>query len=154
MKKLSKQSGFTLVEVLMSMLILSVALLGLAKISATVIRSNSFSESYTVATALGQDKLEELMSLDFFDAALDDLNSANNSATGLVSAADTDVQETEMDENGNAGAGGIFTRTINIWARTDIASPATRKDLAVIVSWPDAVGKTRQIYVSTIKSRD
>lgn len=154
MKKFFKQSGFTLVEVLMSMLILSVALLGLAKISTSVIRSNAFSESYTVATALGQDKLEELMSLDFFDTALNDVNSANNSAAGLVSAAATDVQETQVDENGTAGAGGIFTRTVNIWDRTDLASPATRKDLAVIVSWPDSVGTTRQVSVSTIKSRD
>lgn len=155
LKKLFKQSGFTMVEMLMAMLILSIALIGLAKISTSVIRSNSFSESYTVATALGQDKLEELMSLYFFDAALNDVNITNNSAAGLLGTAANDVQETQVDENGTAGAaGGIFTRTINIWDRTDLANPATRKDLAVVVSWKDSVGNTRKVSVSTIKSRD
>lgn len=155
MKKILKQSGFTMVEMLMALLILSIALLGLAKISTSVIRSNSFSESYTTATCLGQDKLEELMSLSFFDAALNDVNTTNNSAAGLLGTAATDVQETQVDENGTAvAAGGIFTRSINIWDRTDLANPATRKDIAVIVSWRDTLGNTRKVSVSTIKSRD
>ncbi|MBI5187205.1 MAG: prepilin-type N-terminal cleavage/methylation domain-containing protein [Nitrospinae bacterium] len=154
MKNLYKQSGFTMVEMLMAMVILSIALIGLAKISTSVIRTNSFSESYTIATALAQDKLEEIMNLNFFNGALDDLTAANNSAAGLLSVAAADVQETQVDENGVAGAGGIFTRSINIWDRTDIENPATRKDIAVIVSWLDALGKTRKVTVSTIKSRD
>lgn len=154
MKKPYRQSGFTMVEMLIAMTILSIALIGLAKISTSVIRTNSFSESYTIATTLAQDKLEEIMNLNFFNSALDDLTAANNSAAGLLSVAATDVQETQVDENGVAGAGGIFTRSINIWDRTDIENPATRKDIAVIVSWLDALGKTRKVTVSTIKSRD
>lgn len=154
MKKPYGQFGFTMVEMLMAMLILSVALIGLAKISSSVIRTNSFSESYTTATALAQGKLEEVMNLDFFSSALNDLNADNNSAAGLLSVAATDVQVTQVDENGVAGANGIFTCSVNIWDRTDLANPATRKDIAVIVSWLDALGNARKVSVSTIKSRD
>ncbi len=153
MKATNKQSGFTFIEVMMAMLILSVALLGIASISTNVTQGNAFGAHFTTATVLAQDKLEELINLDFTEASLDDLAAGNNSTTGLLSTAVTDYQETQVDENGNAGAaGGIYTRTWNIWDRTDLVTPASRKDIAVIVTWQDALGSTRTVTISSIKS--
>jgi type IV pilus assembly protein PilV len=56
----SKQSkGFTLLEVLITLVILSVALLGLAGLMATTTRNNSYGGTMTEATTMAQDKLEE-----------------------------------------------------------------------------------------------
>ena len=52
--------GFTVIEVLVSLAIFSVAILGLAVSATTIMRANQTSYSYTVATNLAQDKLEEL----------------------------------------------------------------------------------------------
>lgn len=155
MKKLHPQSGFTLVEVLMATVILSIALLGLAKLSTSVIRSNKFSTDFTTATALAQDWIENAVSLSFADASLVDINTTNNSTAGLLGIQNIDYQQTGLDENGNTGvAGAIFTRTINIWDRADLANPASRKDIAVIVSWRDNLGTIRKITVSAVKSHD
>ena len=54
--------GFTLIEVLVAMSIFSIAVLGLAVGSATVMRANQTSYFTTVAANLAQDKLEELKS--------------------------------------------------------------------------------------------
>lgn len=155
MKRFHQQSGFTLVEVLMATIILSIALLGLAKISTSVIKSNKFSTEFTTATALAQGWIEEAVSLPFTDASLVDANTTNNSTAGILSTANTDYQQTQVDENGDTGvAGAIFTRTINIWDRTDLAATASRKDIAVIVSWQDTMGQARKVTVSVVKSHD
>ena len=55
-----KTKGFTLIEVLISLVILSVALLPLAGLMVRTTRNNSFGGHMTEAATFGQDKLEEL----------------------------------------------------------------------------------------------
>jgi len=58
-----KQSrGFTLLEIVVAILILTIALLGLASLTSTIINGNFFNRTLTVATTLAKDKLEELKS--------------------------------------------------------------------------------------------
>ncbi|MCG6981022.1 MAG: type IV pilus modification protein PilV [Deltaproteobacteria bacterium] len=56
----SSQQGFTLVEVLVAILLLTVGLLALAKMQTGAVASNAFGNQLTQATFLAQDKLEEL----------------------------------------------------------------------------------------------
>jgi prepilin-type N-terminal cleavage/methylation domain-containing protein len=55
-------AGFTLIEVLVAIGILTGVLLGLAMGASSVIRANKSSYGNTLATTLAQDKLEELKS--------------------------------------------------------------------------------------------
>ncbi len=55
-----RQSGFTLIEIMIAMFVLSVGLLGAAGVATTVINGNVFSNKITTATTLAQDKMEEL----------------------------------------------------------------------------------------------
>jgi type IV pilus modification protein PilV len=54
------QQGFSLVEVLVAILLLTVGLLALAKMQTGAVASNAFGNQLTQATFLAQDKLEEL----------------------------------------------------------------------------------------------
>jgi len=54
------QQGFSLVEVLVAILLLTVGLLALAKMQTHAVASNTFGNQLTQATFLAQDKLEEL----------------------------------------------------------------------------------------------
>ncbi len=54
------QGGFTLLEVLISVVILTVALLGMAALSVGIMRGNDLSERITLATTLAQDSLEDV----------------------------------------------------------------------------------------------
>lgn len=54
------QGGFTLVEVLIAMVVLSVGLLGLSAMMIVATNSLAFSKRLTTATTLAQDKLEAI----------------------------------------------------------------------------------------------
>jgi type II secretion system protein I len=60
MKSSNNSRGFTLIEVLVAMVILSVSLLALAALMVTTMGNNSFGSHMTEATTLAQDKLEQL----------------------------------------------------------------------------------------------
>jgi len=60
MKYYTKSHGFTLIEVLVALVILSIALLALAGLMAQTTKNNSFGGRITEAVTFGQDKLEEL----------------------------------------------------------------------------------------------
>lgn len=55
-----RDSGFTLLEVLIAIVILSIGLLGMASLTVGIINGNKFSNEMTTATTLGQDKMEDI----------------------------------------------------------------------------------------------
>ena len=59
---LSVPSGFSLIEVLFSLAILSIGVLGITSASVGTIRANETSENYTIAATLAQDMAEWLSS--------------------------------------------------------------------------------------------
>ena len=60
MNYLTKSHGFTMIEILIALVILSVALLGLAGLMVQTTKNTSFGGLMTEAATLAQDKLEEL----------------------------------------------------------------------------------------------
>ena len=64
------EKGFTLAEVMVAMLILLVALLGLAQVQFTSIQGNAQSFSQVAATSLAQRAVEEFVALDGDDSVL------------------------------------------------------------------------------------
>ncbi len=60
MKFAAKSKGFSLIELLISLVILSISLLALASLMVTTTRGNSSGSHMTEAVTLAQDKLEEL----------------------------------------------------------------------------------------------
>ena len=67
-KKISATSGFTLVETLIAIVILTAGLLALAQVlTFTVMASKTHGQGAAKATAAAQDKMEELINLDFTD---------------------------------------------------------------------------------------
>jgi prepilin-type N-terminal cleavage/methylation domain-containing protein len=66
---LASAAGFSLLELLVAMAILIVALMGLAKLSATATRANTTSRTTTITTLLAAQKMEQLRALTWgFDA--------------------------------------------------------------------------------------
>jgi len=89
MPESKKQSGFTLLEVLLAMLILAVALLALAKMSTSVIRGNAFSSKYTQSTTLAEQQLEILENTPFANLASGNDTSGIFTRTWTVAGAGT-----------------------------------------------------------------
>lgn len=60
------RSGFTLIEVLIAMVVLSIGLAGMIPVLIQATRGNSFGKATTQAVTFSQDKLEELRREPFF----------------------------------------------------------------------------------------
>src|SRR5436309_436775 len=71
--------GFTLIEVLIAMTVFSVAILGLGRLQVVASQVNSAAGRLTRATALAQDKAEQLLALPYGDALLADLTPVGQS---------------------------------------------------------------------------
>ena len=65
MKHSKNSRGFSLIEVLIALVILSVSLLGLAGLMVTTTKNNSFGSHMTEAATFAQDKLEQLRGTPF-----------------------------------------------------------------------------------------
>jgi len=64
-RKFINNNGFTLIEVLVAMVILTVGLLGTAALITGIIRGNKVSNRITTATTCAQDKMEEIRRLGY-----------------------------------------------------------------------------------------
>jgi len=60
---IEKQTGFSLIEVLIGLIFLAIGLLAMAGLQATSVRGNFFSNNLMQATYLAQDRLESLINL-------------------------------------------------------------------------------------------
>jgi type IV pilus modification protein PilV len=99
-----KSKGFTLIEVLIALVILSVAFLGLAGLMVQTTKNNSFGGRMTEAATFAQDKLEELRAVSWVT-----ITSGSDRKTG--SAIGTDyARNWDVATNGNLKT---ITITIN-----------------------------------------
>ena len=64
-KKIQNDSGFSLLEIMVALAILSFGMLGTAALIGGVARGNMISKNITVATTLAEDKMEEVMRLGY-----------------------------------------------------------------------------------------
>lgn len=120
--------GFTLIEVIIAMFILTVALLSLVSVTIMVIKGNSFSKEMTTATTLARDKLEQIKNMSYIT---------------VTSGTTSDYKNLDSTD-GTAGA--FYTRTLVV---TDSTPAANMKTITVTVSWNWGV-MPRSVTLSTI----
>ncbi|HEX9103026.1 MAG TPA: prepilin-type N-terminal cleavage/methylation domain-containing protein [Polyangia bacterium] len=129
--------GLTLIEVMVALLVTTIALLGALATVGITVRGANFSRNATEASVLVQSKLESLVSLP-----------AGTSGGALP----TVTPELPMDANGNSGtANAMYTRTTT-WTQT-----TTQRKVTVDVSWPDPIAPadpTKAHHVIASRTQD
>ena len=133
MSLFKKSNGFTLIEVMVALVILSIALLSLAGLMATTTRNNAAGGHLTEAATFAQDLLERLR--------LSPLNVLSNDAAPNTAQTDYPVGSTGI----------TYTRT---WSyNPNVAAPNTTLDtITITVSWTDPIKLQNHVItmVSTI----
>ena len=122
----NKMRGFTLIEVLVTALLLTVGLLGTLGLTTGVIRGNFFSKNLTSATVIAQNQLEAVQNKGYLDAT-----------TAMFPASPV------MVSMGNVN----FTRTTTI---TNDSPSANMKTISVTVTWAEANNAARSVSLQTI----
>lgn len=116
MNLLTDKKGFSMLEVLIAIVILSIAIMGLATLQSRGIRGNDLGNRTSQAVALAQDRLEDLI---------------NTSRTQTISGG----SESGIDETG--GAGGVFSRNWTVQTGVPVTSADT---IGITIGWNDITG--------------
>ena len=118
--------GFTLIEIMIAMVVFSIGLLAIVTMQINAISGNTSAFEMTQATSLAQDKVEELMAMNYLYQDLNDTDGDGNNGGGL------------NDTGANADfsiAQGMYTVNWNI--ATDFPIDST-KSIRVIVTWANS----------------
>jgi type IV pilus modification protein PilV len=134
-------AGFTLIEVLVAIVILTFGLLAVGSMQISAIRGNFMGGNTSIALSLASEKMEDLLNKDFNHADLDDSVTGNNGT--LSSTTSVDHQE-NISEEGVVGASAFYRR---IWNIGDQTSPIT-KNVMVIVTWQN---NKHRVSIASIK---
>ena len=131
MRKGSKEKGFTLLEVIVAISILTFGILAVASMQASSIRGNSFASGVTEGTTWAGDEVEGLMALPYDDPLLQDTD--GDAAVGLNNTGFDNDPNTQNDADQQATEGKY---TIN-WNVADDTPMTNTKTINVIVTWTD-----------------
>ncbi len=127
--------GLTLIEVMVALLVTTIALLGALATVGVTVRGANFSRNTTEASVLAQSKLESLVSL------------PQGTSGGTLPTVTPELLP--MDANGNTGtSNAIYTRTTT-WTQT-----TTQRKVTVTVSWPDLVNPSSSHSVTASRTQD
>jgi len=138
-----RQSGFTLLEVLVAILVLSIGLLGLAGLMASSIRNNHSAQQRTQATWLAYDVIDRMrVNRPAAIASSDNYNIALGAASGSAGLAGADITDWKADL-ANALPAGDGSVAVNSGTRA----------VTVIIQWNDSRGtggsNAQQLRVDT-----
>jgi type IV pilus assembly protein PilV len=124
------QSGFTLIEVFIAIVILTVGLLGTAALTTGVVRGNLSGRNMTTATAIAQSCFEENRRVGYSSAGSVPAGGSNSCVTGSATV---------------TLGGVVFTRNLEV-----DTSVSNVKTLTVTVTWSEGAVGTKSITLKTI----
>jgi len=167
----NKQKGFTLIEVMITLLILAVGILGISILQGTLVRNSSDANQRSIAMTLAQKKIDDLKSFVHLDADID-----NDSTTADATWDSTDPLNEQSyafiaDNAGGTIASGNITignytytltwdsehwfystvgSTIASTAAATIDAKSNFKKVMVTVAWNDEVGDSQEVVLETV----
>ena len=149
--------GYTLIEILIAMVILSVGILGVTQLQLSFMQSNAKSSIITTGSAQTQTKIEELLALDYDDDFLDDDDGdgTGHDLDGDGIDDDGEAKNFGLDHIGAAAdEGPINSDRYTFFWNVAVDHPANEtKTINVIVQWPDEKNVVRTVNYTFIKAK-
>jgi prepilin-type N-terminal cleavage/methylation domain-containing protein len=120
---LTSANGFTLIEVMIALVVMSISLTALAAVQISAIQGNAFSKRMTTAVSIADGKMEQIK---------------NGSYASIISESPIQVTQSNMN----------FTRQVTV---TNGSPLANMKTINVTVSWSER-SKSHSVPITTIVS--
>jgi prepilin-type N-terminal cleavage/methylation domain-containing protein len=137
LKVIFYNKGFTILEVIISIVILSTGILSVTNMQMTSYKINFSSNKVTTATFIAQSLIEELMSLKFENSMLDDFTEENIFTSYEYNANLNEFPKTSYEYD--------LYKGFNLRWEVDNKSNST-KTIHVIVTWQEANGEKELIF--------
>lgn len=131
-----RREGMTLVEIMVSLVVLAFGLLGVAALQVRAITESSGGQHLSTASALARNRIEELSRLDWDATVLDD-SGGNFSADTSVTMADQ-----------------TYARSERIADNDPTPADATVKSIEVRVTWADEKRQNRQVVLASARLKE
>ncbi|MDC7707402.1 type IV pilus modification PilV family protein [Vogesella indigofera] len=125
MARAGHQTGFSLLEMLITIIVLASGLLAIGSMYGAILNANTLSKQRSEAVVLAEKKLEELR---------------GQSYASLVSATDT------VTAASSSGSSANYQRS---WSVAAASGGLTYKDVGVTVTWTDSKNQSQNIVLST-----
>jgi type IV pilus assembly protein PilV len=116
--------GFTLIEVMIALVVMSIGLTALAAVQISAIQGNAFSKRMTTAVSIADEKMEQIKS---------------NLYTKIVSESSSQITQSNLN----------FTRQVTV---TNNSPLTNTKTINVTVSWSEG-SKSHSVPITTIVSQ-
>jgi|GEM_PF-469250 len=138
--------GFSLLEILIAVVVLSVGLLGVARFQSGLIATSSSNKARVEAMALAQQKIDELRSYSTEAELISKLsNAAVTSGDFPAAPSGSSYEDHDLDSNPIVGTNADFGRS---WSLSD---DGKAKKVSVEVTWEDAkTGEEESVSLSTV----
>lgn len=157
MNLMKREAGFTILEVLFSLMIFSFGILAVASMQLTSFSGNNLANISSEATTLAAGKIDELLSMRYFPSPGDaNFNAAtydplyalsDRSADGVAGLGDETVATADHNEipPGTQGNYQLF------WNVADNVPAQDMKSIQVIVLWTGSKGRQHRVTLNTTK---
>jgi type IV pilus assembly protein PilV len=122
--QVSIEDGFTLIELMITLVILSIGLVALAGLQVSAIKGNTFSKRMTAAVTIANQKLEQIK---------------DTAYANILSESSTQITQSNM----------TFTRQVMVTNNTPLANTKT---VNVTVTWSDG-SNSHSVPVTTVISQ-
>lgn len=138
---LNNNNGFTLIEVMIAIVVLTIGLLGAAAMQLSSVNGNAHASNMTEATNLALDQIENILSWDFNDVRLADNENVNFQRMGIlgVIGPGNNTINTVNDVADNSTIFGNYTVYWDGTPRMDTADPTLQIgiDFQIYVVWTE-----------------
>jgi type IV pilus assembly protein PilV len=121
---ISIEEGFTLIEIMIALVVMSIGLTALAAVQISAIQGNAFSKRMTTAVSIADEKMEQIKS---------------NLYTEIVSESSSQITQSNLN----------FTRQVTV---TNNSPLTNTKTINVTVSWSEG-SKSHSVPITTIVSQ-
>jgi type IV pilus assembly protein PilV len=149
MIKCNSQNGFTLIEVLIAIALLTIGILGAAAMQISSLRGNSHANRITVASNWGVNRIEQIIAQKYDDVDLRDDDSIGNTANNPDGAGGLNDMTDATADGREISPDGLYTIYWNV-AEDDIM-PNT-KSIRVIILRTQG-GQTTTVTMNYVKAK-
>jgi type IV pilus assembly protein PilV len=146
MLKRLNERGFSIIEVMIAISILSIGILALASMQVAAMRGNSFAGSVTEGSTWALDQIEKLMNLPWDDASLEDADL--DGGAGLANIGFDNNPSTQADADFMI----IRGRYAIHWNVANNVVTANTRTVNVIVTWSDH-GVQKSVSIRRVLAR-